>query len=191
MGINVLNTVKSVIDKKTIVDLQGIPTSGSLATATASQVAIAQGKGFVLTGKYLALAAGASLYMLLDASPSPAFHFHDFEVSAIGSPVLVEFFESPTVTVNGTAIPGVNQNRVLNDAVLSLTYIGSTVTVDGTLLASGSILGATTQKNAIGKTELGSQWVLDPSKLYIFKFTNNDNSAVDLHFNFQWHEHAT
>ena len=190
MGQNVMNTAKSIEDITEVVDLRAIPGSGSLATVGMSDVAIAQGSSYMLTGTYTGLLAGASLYMAMDASAIPAFHFHDFTVNAIGSPVLVEFYEDPTVTVNGTQVTGVNQNRKPPVSTPgALTYIGSTVTDDGTLLGSGTILGITTQKNAIGRAELGSGWVLDPTKLYIFKFTNNDNQTIDLHFNFQWHEH--
>jgi len=188
MGHNVLVMGKNVLDHREVLDIVATP-SGALATATKDDVGIAEGKAFLLTGTYEGLATDAVLYMLMDGNGVDGFHFHDFKVNTIGSPVLVEFFESPTVTVNGTAMVGTNQNRLSTNTATALTYIGSTVTDDGTFLGSAEILGVTTSNNSIGEADMGSDWVLDPAKLYIFKFTNGFNQAVDLHFNFQWHEH--
>jgi hypothetical protein len=115
-------------------------------------------------------------------------HFINFEIIASATPILIEFYESPTITSNGTLIPNTYMNRNINNTGSLDVYGGSTITDDGTLLFRKAILG--TQNKDVGSFEEIVGWFLKYNTCYQFKITNNDGNNVDLYANFYWYEES-
>ena len=188
---NVLCNGKNLADKTEVLPLGVDSATGGLLVMETNHISIHAGEAFVLSGEYSTLAAGATLYMLMDSSAAAAVHFTQFAILSTGGPIEIGLYEAPTVTGNGTEVTAINKNREIATEPASITYIGSTVTADGTLLLDETILATGTGSNTIGLIQSASEeWIFDTSKLYLWKIINNDNGAVDLHFTFYWHEHV-
>ncbi len=101
--------------------------------------------------------------------------------------ILVQLFESPTVTVNGTAMTPINNDRNSpNTSVLDL-YEDPIVTVDGTLIYE-KISGTTTIGGEVGsESDHSREFLLKSNTRYQLKITVlADTTALSTHFN--WYE---
>lgn len=98
---------------------------------------------------------------------------------------MVEVFENPTVTVNGSALTAVNNNRRSANTAEMAVFEDPTITVDGTSIfvdRTGTIASG-------GKISIpyNDEFVLKQNTNYQIKVTPlADSTAVSAHFN--WYE---
>lgn len=187
---NVLCNGKSAFDETEVIPFRMEPETGGVVTISPAHAQIHNGASYSLDGEYLALASGATLYLLLDSSAITRYHWGGYQMETTGAPVKIYLYESPTVTSNGTPVVGINRNREIATPPGSLTYVGTTVSAEGTLLHHADVFSTGTGNNQVGRIGRDvDEWIFDTTKLYLLKITNEDNAALDVHFSFFWHEH--
>ena len=92
------------------------------------------------------------------------------EVGANGAD-LVEFFETPTLTGNGTALTPKNNDRNSANATTLLVYYDPTVTADGTRITA-DLIGTNNNKTIIGGSiRNGAEFILKRNTSYLVKFS--------------------
>lgn len=113
-------------------------------------------------------------------------HFRHVLVQTDGGPFLVEFFEGPTVSSNGTLQTPYNNNRNSTNTADTAVYDGPTITADGTLLEA---FLAPTTKGALGQ-DGANEWILKAGTVYLLRITNQTNGAGTSEFviNLNWYE---
>lgn len=90
---------------------------------------------------------------------------------------LVEFFENPTVTNNGTILPSYNNDRNSIRATSGTFYYDPTVSSDGTRIDT-SWIGAYNQKTRVGgDTRRQAELILKQNESYLLKFTPEADDA--------------
>jgi hypothetical protein len=101
-----------------------------------------------------------------------------------------EFYEGPTVSNVGTAVPSYNRNRNSATAATTLVYHTPTTSASGTLLA--------TRREGIGKTAGGSsrgvaEWILKQNTSYLLVFTSRAGAGTTNYVNWWivWYEHTS
>lgn len=87
---------------------------------------------------------------------------------------LVQFFEGPTLTDNGTKLTPQPFNRNKSDLTGVLAYKDPTVSADGVLLGIDRI-GADNKANGTARTE--TEFVLKPNTSYLVKVTADSNGT--------------
>jgi hypothetical protein len=132
------------------------------------------------------LAGGASAYLLFITGTLPV-HMVSNILKTDNAPVAIGFFESPTTSANGVALPVIAKNRQASNASQSLVYGGPTVSSEGTQLSMDVIYGANKEASSMG---LPSEWLLKPSTKYLFKVTNNASQTLNYMGAFGWMEDA-
>lgn len=102
---------------------------------------------------------------------------------------LLEFFENPTINVDGVALPAYNNDR--NSAnVSSLDYFRDpTVGADGTRIQVARV-GAGREKKLGGVARIAAEWILQPNQEYLVKVTVDANGA-DVTMNAEGYEVPT
>ncbi len=108
-----------------------------------------------------------------------------FEINLSGDGV-VELFENPTVTVNGSAVVPLNMN--FNSIYVSMvqTFDTPTIMATGTLLVERLLSGGT-KKEAISVTvDNDIELILNKDNIYLIRLTNNSggNSIAEILFGF-------
>jgi hypothetical protein len=113
-------------------------------------------------------------------STSEYYHL-DFEVSCDGG-ALVELFEAPTITGNGSTLAALNHNRNSSKTTDISAYYDATTSDDGTRLSVYEIgSGGGGPNNAPGKRSRDNEFILKADTSYIIKVTTRqDNSNVSL-----------
>ena len=99
----------------------------------------------------------------------------------------VEFYDTPTVTTNGSVANMYNKNRAAAGSPTLTIYHGPTVTSDGTLLESFNF-GSSGGFKQIGAPD--TFWVLRNNSLFLIKYTSSSSNNVfsEQHF---WTETTT
>lgn len=96
------------------------------------------------------------------------------------------FFENPTITANGTALPPINNNRRSTTTSLSQVFEDPTVTADGTPLFQ-EIGGNATTGIDLGEFERNDEeFILNPTAIYILKFT--PLAIADITMELNWYD---
>jgi hypothetical protein len=101
----------------------------------------------------------------------------------------VSFYEAPTFSVAGTAVPSYDKNRSSANSPLATITHTPTVSVAGTKLAGGQINGGE-KSTAIGgsagaKNTEGSEWILAANTDYLLRIVGvSGDGAVNL----EWYE---
>jgi len=114
-------------------------------------------------------------------------HFREFLLNADANPIVIQFFEAPTITNNGSSLPlGHNRNRQSSNNSTLLLFNNPTVTNEGTQLFIKAIQG--TQQKVSGETSAPVEWILDNNTCYNFKIHNQNGNGVSLYANFFWYE---
>lgn len=113
-------------------------------------------------------------------------HFTSFEVTVGGNPILIEFFENPTITNNGTAKNLSNTNRQFNFNSSINVYDDPTITNDGKLLIRRGIIAAQSKIAGVAGSE--TEWILARDTCYLFKVTNQNGNNVQFYNTFFWYE---
>lgn len=131
--------------------------------------------------------AGDVLYFMGCTGNESDVHFIDYELLATANPIILEFYENPTInTTNGILVNSSIMNRQSNLTATMDLYVNPDVSNDGKLLFTKAILG--TQNKDSGQLKEGLDWILNTSTCYTFKITNNDGNNVDIYANFFWFE---
>ncbi len=88
---------------------------------------------------------------------------------------IVEFFEDPTITDNGSSITAYNNNRTNDELSDVVFYQDPTISDDGTRLIV-HMMG--NRKRVGGSDNIFSNWILNTKETdYILKFTPDSNST--------------
>ena len=89
---------------------------------------------------------------------------------------LLEFFENPTINVNGVVLTAFNNDR--NSAKTSIVqfYGDPTVGADGTRIQVARV-GAGREKKLGGVARLAAEWILKENEEYLVKVTVDANGA--------------
>lgn len=149
--------------------------------------AIRDGVAFQVDGRN-SLANGASMIFIAKVGALPL-HFINFSLEVSAGEVVMELFENPTITSNGTLVSSNNKNRVSTNTSLTACYGGGTVSSNGTLIAKHSILSAGQGAFTLGGSGgFGGEWLLKPNEDYLFKITNNSGSTIQYSINFYYFE---
>lgn len=144
------------------------------------------GQAYFSSLKISTLGAGASFDILLTNPADNYPHLRSFAGVMTSGPCDVFVYEDTTVSSAGTGVAAVNMNRSsANTADLVLTHTPTVTRVgtqlEYTMLPAGHKQGGVWASVAI-------EWILKPSANYMFRLTNNDNSAVDGGLEFFWYE---
>ena len=157
---------------------------GSLKVIDPANSSVHEGTSFTYSATTSIVSLATAYFM--GRNGAKVGHLIRFVIDADNAPILVEFFEAPTVTAPGTLQTPLNRNRVLNAAPTMAVYAAPTISADGTRLMVTKILGA---NKTIGGSELGGEWLLKPSTDYIFKVTNSSNQTANVTAAFDWIEY--
>lgn len=143
---------------------------------------IERGQSFIAFVEDTSVADAGTLSILLTPDPQgPA--IPKLVISgAVGGDARAEFFESPTVSAAGSAVPVVNRNRVTPTLATLAVTLNPTVTDDGVEeLYNIFVPGGEGRKESPGSvTALPLHWLLDRNKTYFIRFTNLAGSVQPL-----------
>lgn len=156
---------------------------GSLRVVDVSSTAVHDGVAWVYTTSGLVL-SGQSMY-LLGRVGSIIAHLWEFYIRSDSAPMLIEFFEAPTVTVLGTPQTKINRNRQIEGIGEMLIYAAPTISADGLKLFEGKILGS---QQTVSGDDFKGEWLLKTNTDYIFKITNQSNQTANISAGFNWVE---
>ena len=135
---------------------------------------IHEGNCFDVSGTGTLNATTQASYTFVSVIGDIPMHFHSFDVTADDGPVTIELIESPTVTVQGSAVTPLNRNRASTITSDASVYANSTVT-DGTVLATRQIYGGDVGAHGQGGSgAIAEEWVLSPNTTYAVRITNDD-----------------
>lgn len=113
-----------------------------------------------------------------------------FEVLASGQ-VTVSLYESPTVNTLGTEVAIYNMDRNITTTAHSQLYHTPSITTTGSVaLVNGRLLpgGTSPQTRVGGGIRQNTEWILAPSRNYLFRVTNNSGSAAIINTVVEWYE---
>lgn len=109
-----------------------------------------------------------------------------YDFAADQSPVLLQLFEGPTISNNGTLMNVRNRNRNFPDTNGRMTpYRAPTVSATGTLIAIDKLAG---NKKSGGAGENAKFWLPAPNTDYLVRVTNLSVQTQDILFSTTWSE---
>lgn len=148
---------------------------------------IHEGKGFT-NSRLFTLSNNATTYHLFrNLSVGNYPHIRTLLVSSSGSPLELHLYESPTITSVGTLQPSSNNNRASVVTPNLLMYSGTTVSEDGTFLASDIIAGGKGVGGA-GTENAQREWILKPATDYVLKLVNVGAGSISYGLKVFWYE---
>jgi len=133
------------------------------------------------------LANGATATFIGRVNGTPT-HFYDLNVTVSAGAFTIEFFESPTVTSNGTAQTAINLNRQSTNTHNMNIFSSPTVTSNGTLLKSVKIFQTGTGGKGSGNAIVSDKWLLKPNTDYLVRITNNSGGVAEFVGSFSFYE---
>lgn len=147
-----------------------------------------EGAMFDVSGYVQNIAAtGGTLDLMIRRPAGVIGHFITIEFAIDDGPALIQFYENPTVSADGTAKSVINHNRVYGlDPPTSSFFEQPTVTDVGDLLHTRYIPAGGNKQGQLVEGE-GTEWVigdLDVQTQYLWRLTNNGNSAIDVGYHF-------
>lgn len=167
------DTVVSVVDKY-----------GNIRAIDVLNSAVHDGTSFVYT-EAQSIASGSSGYFLGKVGSITA-HLMGFFIKSNAAPLLIELYESPTISSDGTQRVAIARNRQSTISALMSVFLNPTVTSAGTLLLSDKIFG---DKQTVSADYLAGEWVLKKNTNYLFKLSNTSNQSIDVVAGFNWAEY--
>lgn len=160
--------------------------SGYLATSCPTDNLAEKGRVYRWTHLFSAVPATTGNIMYIHFKPSVAC-FGSMSAMADADKVKIELFITPTTTDDGTAISTYNVNQSLGDADADdyvLVYHTPTVTDDGTKYGPDNYIfaasGNPSTVNNSGNISDEVDTIIDPTKVYLWKFTNIGDGATDI-----------
>lgn len=122
-------------------------------------------------------------------TPNTAVRFHLVFCVTTSGPALVEFFENPTTSADGTGLTAYNNDRTSDNTSTLSVYYDPTVSPDGTRIGVSFIgsEGAAPVGSAGGMLERCHEMIPKQNEQYLVKVTvSNDNTKVA--FTLNWYE---
>lgn len=126
---------------------------------------------------YGTLAGSGTRQCLIRTGPRHLVHLR--LTASAQSQAKIDLYEGPTVTNVGTPHLPICQNRYEPAPLNLLSYVGSTVSADGTLLSSFPIMGAPSQGGKLsvsGVNGENDEWLLKNGTDYLLRLTNEDTA---------------
>lgn len=164
-----------------------IDKSGGIRVITEFQAAVHDGMAFSYTS-HGTLAAGASA-SFLGVTGSKQVHFDGLKIFISQGDLLLEFFENPTVSNNGTEQTMRRRNRANPNRPTITVYANPTVSATGILLEDENFpiigQGANVESGSVG---LDEGWILMANSKYMIRITNNAATSTKYNVKFAWHE---
>lgn len=174
--INTADIISTAVDK-----------SGGIRAISEFQNAVHEGMAFSYTN-HGSLNAGASM-SFLGMTGALQVHFDGLEIAISQGAVLLEFYEAPTITNNGTAQTMRRRNRANPNRPTITVYANPTVSNNGLLLEDELFPQIGQGVNVLsGKVGLDEGWILSANTAYMIKLTNQAASATTFNVKFAWHE---
>lgn len=130
-------------------------------------------------------ANGASLTFLGTIPSNVLVKFDPLQIASKDAPILVELFEAPTVTANGTPLSSIAVNRMSTETAQTLTFGAPTISSNGTLIFASIIAGS---RQIGGSGSVGGAFHLKPNTSYLFKITNQSGVSSTVSANLVWEE---
>jgi hypothetical protein len=130
-----------------------------------------------------AVANTASLEILIRTGSTLS--LHSVFATNVGGDSVAYLFEAPTVTVVGTTITPINNNRNSANTAEGLFYHTPTTTADGTPLNNGTFIPGGSGGNAVGGSagssiRDGGEIILKPNTDYLVRITNISGAAKNI-----------
>lgn len=161
--------------------------SGSIGILTELQAAVHEGSAYSFSAVN-SLAVGATL-ILHGKVGFKQLHFDAFDCSVSQGPITVSFYESPTINVLGSQVSQINRNRASGNIPTFKLYAGTTLTSNGTLLDTSSMVATSQGNNKVGGiATVDNSWVLKKNTDYAIIITNSSGATINYSINFIWHE---
>lgn len=170
--------------------------SGRLLTNDNVRHELSLGNAYRFGHRFSAVGAGATVNILFDPSnngvaPGRVYKVKAF-VESIAYPITMKFYEDPTITANGTEVIVYNFNRCSEcDASLNSNakcYYGPSVDSSGNEYGPSIYIFADTSAPGLSISIPGDiadefSVYLNPTRKYLWSFTNEGDGATDIQFN--------
>jgi len=138
------------------------------------------------------ITAGATLLFSFKTPSTGYVHYRPAGIFPSGDNVNLELYGDATINVAGTALVASNRNRISTNVSLSELRVGTTFTVNGTLINGlGAFLPGTTGVGQArsGNTSIGTdEIVLKQNTVYRLVCINGSSASNTIGFNFNWYE---
>jgi hypothetical protein len=177
--------------KVSIVDASGTivlvdATLGALVTIDGAHKEVHDGKFFVVSRYYAAIAAAGVADMRVLVGAAKALHV---TVSvAAGGNANVDIYEGTTYTANGTAVTIYDRNRTTANASTATSFHTPTVLVLGTDIFDGFCPGGSKQSAMGSVRSNGQEWIFKKSTDYLIRVTNVSAGNADYSIEVEWYE---
>lgn len=129
--------------------------------------------------------ASPKRFLFIIPNTSKRIHFV-FMIESGAGDIKVEFFENPTVTLNGTSLTPINHNRNSSKVSVLQVFVDPTITVDGDLLICLQSGTTTAGGKASGSVTHLDEFILRQNTIYQMKTTTL--ATVDVSSEFEWYE---
>ena len=182
-SINVLEAQSGRFVRENSAAVNIIDDYGSVKIITPESSAVHQALAFTHSSRNTLIIAGVA-YLLFRTGVKPC-HMLNNVLKTSEAPVQIDFFEDPTLSANGVALPIISRNRNQVGTSQSLVYGGPTVTPEGPQLSTDSIYGS---NKAGGDMAAAIEWLLAPNTNYLFKVTNQSGKLINYAGSFDWLE---
>lgn len=168
--------------------------SGRLLINDNVRFALALGYCYRFEHRFAAVAAGTSVRMLFDPSLNGSVSGNVYKLKGqfitTKNPIVVKFYEQPTVSANGSEITIFNFNRIDGDPSLNSRakmYYGPTVDDSGNAYGPDVYIYADTSVPGLslsvpGDTADEFSVYVDSSKKYMWELQNQTGEATDIIF---------
>jgi hypothetical protein len=159
------------------------------AVVTLDEIHSSIHKGRMFSSGYhsMSVADNADIEILVQVGATAA---HALLSVAVGGDAEAELYEGTTFSGAGTAATPVNKNRFSATAATTTVTHTPTLTLDGTLLASGYIPGGTKAQSGGGTGSSFAEWVLQTSTDYLIRLINRAGSTQPLGIVIDFYEPA-
>lgn len=134
-----------------------------------------EGNSFTVSDVDLNVQVAAPKYWLIRVPDNVEFHMKVSVECDTGA--LLEFFENPTINVDGVVIPWYNNNRNSNNTTNMACFDDPTVGADGVTRLQVSRVGAGRDKKLGGAGRMQFEWILRTGEEYLIKVTVDANGA--------------
>lgn len=156
-----------------------VDADGMVKVALAANTYVHEGKAF----NFSFVGSVSTTTYLMGRTGAKPVHLLGYHVTSATQAMTIEFYEAPTVTVDGTAQSVIPRNRIESETPTLAVYLGPTVTADGLLLAKSKIFASGSGANRVGGDDaISIEWLLKPDTDYVFKLTPGGTTEVTADF---------
>lgn len=125
---------------------------------------------------------------LLISTPNTTKWIHALGIINSTKGALVEIYEGPTTSADGTTVTAYNRNRNSNEGAVVVITDTPTISNDGTRLWLRHI-GSEGKYTEYGETRGNNEWILRQNTKYLFRATSHED-ANELMVGLNWYEHT-